>query len=550
MNLISLHSCPRSGSTWLQSIFEAHPNIKTVYQPLFSYALKNCINKNSTKKEFNKFINNIKKTDDEYCCMKSDYHTNNKKTDIVRFEKENIETVLMKHTSHHNLIENFIKLYPSIKIIGLIRDPCSVIYSQMNSKHEKLKDWLDGKDKNKDEEEIFFGFNKWLEVKQIFYNIKERYPENIIIINYEDLVKNTINEIEKICKFCNLEFHKYMKNSIELMNSKNEEYDYSVFKKENTIEKWKGKLDDKIVKYINQNKNIIAICICINDIQEAEGTGKNGIKSSLSYIKQFFMLYYSIKENWDFNYKIYVFHSRPFTENNLKIIKNLDVTLKYINVDNLLIRPESYLVNLECDYRLVLDCDTIALNNPTFNFDFDAQAMYGNFNYQVLPNSLFKKLELKKPSQNNFLKYDIINDQENGLWSFKNSNLINGFYKKKFNYKKKYYPMFNHGAILIKNKYSTFIGNKLLLYKKLYKTTNGQNVIGIAINHITNNNWTHFNKGFNFWCNIDRLNNPLVIDKKKYIDSDKRIELFHYINVNKESIYFKRYVEKYYNLIK
>ena len=45
MNLISLNSCPRSGSTWLQSIFEADPNIKTVYQPLFSYAFKNCINK-------------------------------------------------------------------------------------------------------------------------------------------------------------------------------------------------------------------------------------------------------------------------------------------------------------------------------------------------------------------------------------------------------------------------------------------------------------------------------------------------------------------------
>ena len=58
--------------------------------------------------------------------------------------------------------------------------------------------------KIKNKEENFFGFNKWLEVKEIFYKIKEKYPENIIIVNYEDLVKNTIVEIEKICKFCNL----------------------------------------------------------------------------------------------------------------------------------------------------------------------------------------------------------------------------------------------------------------------------------------------------------------------------------------------------------
>lgn len=254
MKLISLHSSPRSGSTWLQSIFEAHPNIKTVYQPLFSYAFKNCINKKSTKKEFKNFINNILKTNDEFCCMKSDYHTNNKKTDIVRFDKEKIETVLMKHTSHHNLIETFIKLYPSIKIIGLIRDPYSVIYSQMNAKHEKLKEWLNGKDKNQEKDENFFGFNKWLEVKKIFYKIKEKYPENIIIVNYKDLVKNTIVEIKKICNFCNLDLHKNMRESINLMNSKNEEYDYSVFKKEDNLNKWKGRLDDKIVKYIIYNK--------------------------------------------------------------------------------------------------------------------------------------------------------------------------------------------------------------------------------------------------------------------------------------------------------
>lgn len=163
----------------------------------------------------------------------------------------------MKNVHHHNLIEIFIKFYPSIKIIGLIREPCSVIYSQMNAKKEKLKDWLNGIDKNQNKEENFFGFNKWLEVKEIFNKIKERYPENIIIVKYEDLVKNTIIEIKKICEFCNLEFHKNMKESIELMNSKNEEYDYSVFKKEDTIHKWKGKLDDKIVMYINQKKKYI-----------------------------------------------------------------------------------------------------------------------------------------------------------------------------------------------------------------------------------------------------------------------------------------------------
>jgi hypothetical protein len=122
----------------------------------------------------------------------------------------------------------------------------------MNAKHEKLKDWLNGEDKNQNKEENFFGFNKWLEVKEIFNSIKKKYPNNIIIVNYEDLLKNTLEQIKKICVFCNLDLHDNMLKSIELMNSKTDEYDYSIFKNKDTLNKWKKKLDSKIIKYIVQ----------------------------------------------------------------------------------------------------------------------------------------------------------------------------------------------------------------------------------------------------------------------------------------------------------
>ena len=77
---------------------------------------------------------------------------------------------------------------------------------------------------------MFFGFNKWLEVKEIFYAIKEKFPNNIIIVNYEELVKNPNSKVKEICEFCNIDFHDNISKSIKLMNSKNEDYDYSVFK--------------------------------------------------------------------------------------------------------------------------------------------------------------------------------------------------------------------------------------------------------------------------------------------------------------------------------
>ena len=52
----------------------------------------------------------------------------------------------------------------------------------------------------------------------------------------------------------------------------------------------------------------IAIIICINDINytHVKATTKMSLKKYLSYFQQFLILYYSIKENWNFNYHIYL----------------------------------------------------------------------------------------------------------------------------------------------------------------------------------------------------------------------------------------------------
>ena len=250
MNIISLHSAPRSGSTWIQTIFEADKNTKTFYQPLFSYKFKNVIDINSTKDDFDKFIIELKDTEDEFCRMKSDYHTNNGECNQIDFKnKDDIKNIFIKNVHHHYLIEKFIQLCPTIKIICLIRDPYATIYSQMNSK-EKLKDWLNGTDKNGGKSENYFGFNKWKELKDLFYRLKEKYPDNVMVISYEEIVDQTEMKVKEICQFCNIEFTHEMKVMIDELSSKEESYDYSVFRQKENINKNRNKLDEEIKDYI------------------------------------------------------------------------------------------------------------------------------------------------------------------------------------------------------------------------------------------------------------------------------------------------------------
>jgi len=253
MNTILIHSVPRSGSSWLLSLFNSHPNIKALYQPLFSYAFKNIINENSTKEEYDNFIKKLIETNDDFCCMKSNFHTKGNITEYNIGNKGKLKYLCLKHVTHHYNITKFIKHNPDVKIIGLIRNPCSVIYSQMNAEKELLKDWLNGSDKNLGLKENFFGFNKWKELNSIFYNLKREFPSNIIIINYEELVNNTELTIKTIFDFCNIDFLPEVSEFIKITKSENSDYDYSIFKNEDTINKYKDKLSSEIVEYIINN---------------------------------------------------------------------------------------------------------------------------------------------------------------------------------------------------------------------------------------------------------------------------------------------------------
>ena len=67
---IAIHSAPRSGSSWLGSIFDSHPEVAYRFQPLFSYTHKDQLNESSSLNEINDFFEDILKSKDEFILQK------------------------------------------------------------------------------------------------------------------------------------------------------------------------------------------------------------------------------------------------------------------------------------------------------------------------------------------------------------------------------------------------------------------------------------------------------------------------------------------------
>lgn len=116
-------------------------------------------------------------------------------------------------------IFDIIKVFPEAKFIHIMRNPYDVIPSYLNSGiYTNLKD----------------ASMRWRVSIEISQKFAKKYSNLYYEIHYENLVKNTRNEIEKLCEFMKIEFEENMletQNNINLGDVNKHKHHENVSKK-------------------------------------------------------------------------------------------------------------------------------------------------------------------------------------------------------------------------------------------------------------------------------------------------------------------------------
>ncbi|MDF1594396.1 MAG: sulfotransferase, partial [Desulfobacterales bacterium] len=166
MDKIAIFGVPRSGTTWLSQIFNSHPGVALRFQPLFSYGHKGRLSEYSSAMEIRKFFKEILFTQDPFALMTTEFQKN-----YPTFEKSEKPThIVFKETRYLHIIENMLNICSEIKIIGIVRNPLSVLASwvrapkEFNKEWDINREWLYAPSKNQNRPEEFYGFDKWKEV--------------------------------------------------------------------------------------------------------------------------------------------------------------------------------------------------------------------------------------------------------------------------------------------------------------------------------------------------------------------------------------------------
>lgn len=294
----------------------------------------------------------------------------------------------------------------------------------------------------------------------------------------------------------------------------------------------------------------IAIIYNFNDIDGKFSGGSNsGIKKNISYFEQFLLSYDSIKENWNtqkFTYDFHVVHTKNFKNKNQKVLDNLkDVKLYLVDepFQGTGLRCLAFDIDIDCDYRLVLDNDTLAIETPNFDFTKDALVSYGGSVYNENRYRLFcEELGIKVPKETPLCDVGYLE------W---NTSEYEVYYKQ--NPGHRLFPALNAGALLLKNKLCKEFGQKLLngipkipAFAKKYGGRSVkvvQPIYGILLNDLTDN-WDSFERGFNFIVSHKMGMHNIA---KEYKGS---IYLLHYINYSNDTDILKLNILKKLNKIK
>lgn len=246
--IVALIGMPRSGTSWLGQIFDSSEDVAYRLEPIFSYAFKNQVGPGSTREDYVRFFDGIYASDDAFMLQKDKRAAGLYPT----FGKNPApSTLAFKTTRFHHIMEDILRHFGNLRMMSIVRHPCGAIHSWLNTKKEfpghlsRMEHWRSGACRKTAPEE-FWGFDDWVNVTRMHLQFEREYPDQFMIVRYEDLAANTLDVVGRMFAFASIELGPQTRDFIESCHERHDEDDYSVYKSARVMDKWRDALEAEI----------------------------------------------------------------------------------------------------------------------------------------------------------------------------------------------------------------------------------------------------------------------------------------------------------------
>ena len=185
---------------------------------------------------------------------------------VPQFLKSETQIIAYKEVRYHHILPNLLRRDNSVKVVGIIRNPLSVISSWLKAPKEFKKElgwkveeeWRFAPQKNLNKPEEYNGYEKWKEATHLFETLQSAYPSRFYLLNYDELLQKKEEIIKDVFSFCGLEMHNQVVDFIQRSSTVNQQDAYSVFKTKKKDDSWKNTLPEYIINEIIKDSDFIA----------------------------------------------------------------------------------------------------------------------------------------------------------------------------------------------------------------------------------------------------------------------------------------------------
>lgn len=254
--IVGIVGAPRSGTSWTGQIFDSAPGSLYRMQPFYSYAFRDKIHVRSSKEEINNFFNEMYLSKDPY--LSQEDRRNAGVYPVFEEQEENPKVMVYKEVMFHYMLPVIIPAVDSLEILAIVRHPIEVVSSYYNAPREFdpsldiQKEWYFAQTRNELLPERYFGYFKWKEYMSIVSCMKEKYPDRVTVVKYEDLAVAPLDMITELFEKYGIPLTKQTEDFIYNSQHSTVKDPYAVFRDVNA-KKEKKSLPDNIIEAIKKD---------------------------------------------------------------------------------------------------------------------------------------------------------------------------------------------------------------------------------------------------------------------------------------------------------
>lgn len=233
MRIGLIWGAPRSGTSWLGHLVSRHPDVEYRFQPIHAYSFAPRIEANSSMLDLYRFYARLLVTRDPYLLKGLARE--------VKWDKKSVlsrlfpKALVLKETHDLNSIARIVDLDSNSRLTVLVRSPTEVIESWINAPREFKPEWnveaewRSASKKNAEYAGNHFGIDEWIKTTQRVVNLRERLPQQVRIIRYDQLRTGTHATIREVLAHFSLPFERYtfLPSSDTSINDHIDEYSVS-----------------------------------------------------------------------------------------------------------------------------------------------------------------------------------------------------------------------------------------------------------------------------------------------------------------------------------